>query len=168
MSKSIFPKARKDGLVISKVGDETVVYDTETNKASCLNGLTTVVWEACDGNTETTSLLDTVKTAGYQDANDQIVLMAIDQLDQAGLFEASFSIDGKKKKSLNRREMLQMLGTRAAAVLPIVSTINIQPAIAQGSGTQGDSCVTTADCAPGFCCNNGNQCQPPDGTSSCQ
>ena len=175
MSESISPKARRDGLVTSKVGDETVVYDTETNKASCLNRLTTVVWEACDGNTDISSLLDTVRGAGYQDATEQVVLMAIDQLEQAGLLEDYSQTDNKKREFLSRREMLRLLGIRSATVLPIITTINLQPAIAQIS-----NCIPhCSPCNPfsDVCCG-GTQClhhgshgwrcyYPPANTAQC-
>ena len=50
--------------------DETIVYDTEANKASWLNELTTAVWEVCDGKSDTTAILAAIRNAGYQDATD--------------------------------------------------------------------------------------------------
>lgn len=147
MNSSIYPKARKNNLVTTKVNDETVVYDTKTSTASCLNELTTSVWEACDGTSDIPSLLDAVRNAGYQDVTEKVVLMAIDQLNQAGLFENALEIDEKTRKNLNRREMLQLLGARVAVVLPVVSTISIQPAIAAASGGCG-----------GVICSNHNDC----------
>lgn len=141
------PKARKDKIITTKVGDEAIVFDTETGKASCLNGITTVVWEACDGNSGIESLLDTVRNAGYQDATDQLIWMAIDQLNEAGLIETVVDFDVKSRNIYNRREMLRLFGVSAATVLPVVSSINIKPAIAQVScAAKHESCASIPCC----------------------
>ena len=171
MSKnhSIYPKARTEGIISTKVGDETVVYDTEKNIASCLNELTTAVWVACDGNTDISSILDTVINAKYKDTTEQIVLMAIEELNQAGLLEAALESNEKNKGNLGRREMLRLLGTRAAKALPLVSTITVQPALAAFSlPCQGSNCPryctppanqqcwsSTRGC---YCTDNANKC----------
>ena len=45
------PEARQDGLLISKLADEVLVYDLQRDKALCLNGTAARVWERCDGRT---------------------------------------------------------------------------------------------------------------------
>ena len=44
-----FPTARKSGLVVQEMPDELLVYDTENNKAHCLNTTAAFVWKSCDG-----------------------------------------------------------------------------------------------------------------------
>jgi hypothetical protein len=163
MSKDIYPEARKDRLVTSKVGDETVVYDTEKNFASCLNELTTAVWEACDGNTDVSSILDIVRNAGYQDTTEQVILIALDQLSQANLLDETFNIDHRITKNLSRRKTLHLLA-KSAAILPIVSTIVVSPPLAAQSENRpnGSSCTDSSQCASG-CCHRGDHCSngPP-------
>jgi len=43
------PVARKEGLVIQEMPDEVLVFDTETNKAHCLNETAAFVWKSCNG-----------------------------------------------------------------------------------------------------------------------
>lgn len=156
MSKSIYPMARKNGLLTSQMGSETIVYDTETDKASCLNQETTAVWEACDGKNDIASILESIKNEAFEEANEQIVMMAIDQLEQAGLLEESLEIDEQKGDTLSRREMLRLLGAKAAAVLPVVTTIVVPPAIHAASLLPLRArCTSSSQCASGICCDRG-------------
>jgi len=172
MRHKIYPIARKKGLLITKVDDEAVVCDTISRKASCLNQLTTAVWEACDGKTDITSLLISVRQAGYEDATEQIIRMAIEQLNQADLLENLNDIDGMNFNP-SRREMLRSLGKKTALTLPAVSMIEVLPAIAQISGSlsNGTPCTSSHQCASGCCNENpknqvcvntgqGNSCLP--------
>lgn len=159
MSQKTWPKARKDDLSITTVGDETVVFDRLSNKASCLNPVTTTVWQACDGKCDTASLLNALWNAGYQDASEETILLALKQLDEAELLDASFNMVGLFPKDISRREMLLSLGKGAALAIPVLSTIEIQPAIAAGScDAAGESC-TPGSCCSGLSCNGGT-CTP--------
>src|SRR3954452_15932411 len=44
------PAARSDGLLIEPVGDETVIYDTDSKQAHCLKPLAAIVFGCCDGH----------------------------------------------------------------------------------------------------------------------
>jgi hypothetical protein len=148
------PKARKKNILATSVADEVVVYDTESNKASCLDGLTALVWKACDGRADLDALLDLVRKSGYQDATEQLILMAIDQLDQAGLLENAIESNEVDRKGLKRREILSLLGTKAISTLPVLSIINIQPAIAQASCLPKHTpCTLNSQCCSNWCHN---------------
>ena len=153
------PKARRNNILTTNVADEVVVYDTESSKASCLDGLAALVWKACDGCTDSDALLELARKSGYQDATEQLILLAIYQLDQAELLENTDAINEVKQKNLRRREMLRLIG--AAAVLPVVSSINIQPAIAQVStcSPKHGPCSSNADCCIGPCHTLRGVCQ---------
>ena len=169
MNHSDLASTHKKNLIVTKVGDETVVFDPDTNNASCLNSLMTRVWDACDGKSNIQSILETIRNDGNQETTEQDIQIAFQQLDQAALLERPSAYESNRPKRLNRREMLRLLGTRTAAVLPIVSTIEIQPAIAAASQIlgPGDSCSrsngTSNLCGPGLVCcgRNGNT---PNGT----
>ena len=145
------------------MGDELVVFNAATNTASCLNKVTATVWDACDGSNDIESLLTIVRDAGYQDATTPLVKLAIDQLSQAGLLEYSDEINEVNYKGLKRREMLSLLSKSAAAVLPIVTTINIEQAIAQTSCISGFHAPCTAGglpcCYPYACNTSAGKCQ---------
>jgi len=150
MNKSYSPKIRENGLMTTKVGDELVVYDSNTNEASCLDPMTTVVWEACDGNNDLTRVLDHVQSSGFPKANIALIWNAIDRLDQAELLEDQ-PISGEQDTN-KRRELFRMLSAGAIGTLPLISTVLVQPAMAQMSGPcQG----------PGRCDPDGIPCCPP-------
>ena len=137
MSNSTYLNARTDNLVTSKVGDETVAYDTEKNKAFCLNGLTTAVWEACDGRTtlaEMTLMLKKSHNLTNEEAS-AVIEYSLEQLSKAELFRDNPPPAPQRRTPINRRTLLKTLGSMAS--LPVISSIVIQPALASIS----------ADCA---------------------
>ena len=45
ISTAALPRARKDGLVIKELVNETLVYDLERDEAQCLNQTAPLVWK---------------------------------------------------------------------------------------------------------------------------
>lgn len=157
----IRPKARTLDLSITRLGDETVVYDQLTHRASCLNEISTAIWLACDGNNDLISIRKKLRIAGYQDTTEDVVLMAIEQLFQTNLLE---HVEQTKVKTLGRRSVLKSLTRSVVVAIPVISTIDIQPAIAAGS-----NCLQKGDgCAPGNdrCCS-GLRCENEHGRPRC-
>lgn len=154
MNNSFCPKARNHELLIRDVDDEALVYDLITDKASCLDNLTTSVWKACDGKTDIESILDKLKGRDHKDSNIHLVWVAIDQLEQAGLLEEFNSPEWNKSRT-SRREMFRMLGKGVIGALPVISTISIQPALAQVSGCKpkGAPCFFSSECCSNRCRN---------------
>jgi hypothetical protein len=164
MNKIRFPKARKSKLLIRKVGNETVVYDTKTHNALALNELTTAVWEVCTGKSDASSLLEIIRCSGLVNAVDQVVLMAIDQLNRAGLLKTSTETNETDKTSLTRREMIRLIGIKSVAALPAISIIGIQPAIAHDSEItyplrpHGAHCHSDGQCLSNHCGSHNSKC----------
>ena len=48
--ENLKPVARKRELVVQESGEETLVYDLVSNRASCLNQTSALVWKHCDGS----------------------------------------------------------------------------------------------------------------------
>ncbi len=169
MNKSYSPKIRENDLMITRVGDEIVVYDIRTNEASCLNPLTSAVWEACDGRNDLTRILDQVRRTGFPKSNIELIWKAVDRLEQVGLLEEQ-PIPGENETEI-RRELFRRLSLGAIGTLPLVSTVLVQPAIAQISGpcTLGfnDLCNSTGMppcCTPPLVCvlvGNNFRCRNP-------
>lgn len=160
MSNIYYPLARTDHLEITNVANETVVLDTHTAKAYCLNALTTVVWGACTGENHIDSLLAHVKHSGFPDASEDHIRAAIEELLNAELLiEPAGCLE--KNHAANRREALRRIGMGAAVSLPLITTIDIKPAMAQLS----------AGCGTGNCTNpcksspNEVRCSRPGNTN---
>jgi hypothetical protein len=155
LDQKVYPKAREDNLLATSVGDETVIYDQLTNEASCLNTVTATVWAACDGENTLSDLLDIVRQAGFQDASEDLVILAINELAEARFLQETPQASSSKKRDKSRRDVLRTLGKSAAIAIPVISTISIQPAVAGLSpipcSPNGSPCGIGGTCVGGFC-----------------
>ena len=80
MKKDIKPLSRKDEIVVQELNGEVLIYDLRTNKALCLNETSSLVWEACDGNTSVSEISRSISRKLNAPANDDLVWLALDQL----------------------------------------------------------------------------------------
>lgn len=166
------PIARKEGLVIQEMPDEVLVFDTETNKAHCLNETAAFVWKACDG---TNSVAEITKLFGNQSGksvDENLVWLAIDQLNENNLLaqELKANFNGQ-----SRREVIKKIGLAAVIALPIVSSL-VAPSAALAASCSGDNptcagpagpCPTSTPCTG---CPSGVNCMcngTSQGVGSC-
>ena len=157
-SKNCRPKARTRNLYSRKVANETIVYDRETHEASCLDELTTIVWEACDGKTDVMSLLTRVEESGHPASDISLIWTALHNLEKAGLF-TDFTTTDCEKGFHDRRKVLRTIGAGAISAVPTITTVSVQPAIAQVSGPclpYNAYCSYNAQCCSGYCQTHGS------------
>ena len=161
------PAARTSGLVVKTLGDEVLVYDLDTHRAHRLNRIAAAVWRACDGARGSGEIATALRAAG-QPQPEAAVQYALAALSRAGLLTPAIPLP-----RMTRREVMQRLGTAAAAALPVVTTI-IAPTAAQAQSAQAQSCVgggspctSDAQCCSGTCIPGANNipgaclCDPP-------
>ena len=72
------PRARTSDLVIRELDDETLVYDTERDKAHCLNRTAALVWEQCDGKTTAREAVRSLRSEFSVPVDEDIVWLAAD------------------------------------------------------------------------------------------
>jgi hypothetical protein len=163
MINSQFPTARKSGLVIQEVPDEVLVFDLESNKAHCLNNTAAMVWKSCDG---TMSVPEIAKFIGKQTGkavDDDLVWLAIDQLNENRLLEAETA---NPLKGQTRREAIKKIGLASMIALPVVASLGApQSALANLSCTCGTSSSFVCTQPPlnqcgSSCCNQAGLCAP--------
>ncbi len=119
-------KARRGNLLSRKVGEETVIYDMDNDKALCLDKVSAIVWEAsCDLN-DMNELLNVLHRNGIEDADEQLVVLAIEQLNESNLLENSIDNETSQASILPRRDVLRQLTMYSAAALPLVTSLSIQ------------------------------------------
>lgn len=129
------PIARNEGLIVESVDGELLVYDTERNRAHCLEPRAAAVWRACDG---TRTIGEIAAAAGIE---TELARQALVQLGEAHLLKAP------PRRKPTRRQML------AVAAVPFVVSI-LAPAAAQAA-----SCIAFFQpCTP-----NGKPCCPVNG-----
>lgn len=153
MNNSQFPLARTNGLVVQETPDELLVYDLDSDKAHCLNETAARVWKACDGKN---SVADIAALIG-SDAGDDVVWLAIDQLNENNLLDAEM---GSRFAGMSRRDVIKKVGLGTMIALPIIASLAApRSAMAasscrcpSGPGPQGDfECSTQTGCPSQIC-----------------
>lgn len=162
MINSQFPTARKSGLVIQEVPDEVLVFDLESNKAHCLNNTAAMVWRSCDGKMSVPEIAKFIGNQTGKAVDDDMVWLAIDQLNENRLLEIS---PESPLKGQTRREVIKKIGLASMIAIPVVaSLVAPQSALANLSCTCTSSgpCVTNPALAPcaSTCCNQAGVCAP--------
>jgi hypothetical protein len=149
------PRAKSDGLIVRRLGDETIVYDRATHHAYCLNRAASLVFHRCDGRTSSEELARQLRgelgnpteatTAGFVD-------LAFERLAEAGLLEEiPVREEQPRAERPSRREALRALGT--TAVLPVVlSALAPTPADAQTCVPRNGNCTSSQQCCPAAPC----------------
>src|SRR5260221_2360703 len=88
-STPALPRARKVGLVIKELPDETLVYDLERDEAHCLTQTAALVWKCCDGKTTVAKTAGLLHEQLHTSVNADVVWLAIKQLQRFHLVESS-------------------------------------------------------------------------------
>lgn len=154
MNSPQFPVARKTGLVVQEVPDEVLVYDLETNEAHCLNRTAATVWQSCNGQN---SISDIATIVG-SNASDELVWLAIDQLNENNLLEVEMKADFAGQ---SRRDVLKKIGLAAVIALPVVASL-VAPknamAFVSCACTASSQCNGRQGCVSTRCCNTDGIC----------
>ena len=152
------PQARIDGLVIRELDDETLVYDTERDKAHCLNRTAALVWKLCDGKTNAREAARSLGREFSVPVDEDIVWLAVKQLERFHLIEP-----GLKSPSVSRRDLVLKYAP-ASLALPVIMSITAPTPAGTSSPTcanLGQSCVTLPCCpGQGSCFGNPLICRP--------
>jgi len=154
-----FPTARKSGLVVQEMPDELLVYDTENNKAHCLNTTAAFVWKSCDGKKTAAEIADLFQAESDGRISEDMVWLAIDQLNENDLLESSVkSAFGEQ----SRRDVIKKIGFASMVALPVVASL-VAPknalaaascscsSSAQCSQPKNATCPSTTVCNAGLC-----------------
>src|ERR1700682_2383353 len=152
-----FAPHRKNAIV-RQLSDEMLVYDTETNKAHCLNRTARDVWNLCDGKNTVAEIVCTLRKESKSPVDEKIVWMALHQLEKSGLLLNGIPSPGEKHV-LSRRALIRKTGIAAALALPVVTSILVPtPAAAASCAGIGQSCAIVECCVPLNCVNG--TCMP--------
>jgi hypothetical protein len=141
------PLARSEGVLVERLDDQVVVYDSVSRTAHCLSDGTAAVWELCDGRR---SAADIASELGVE--VDEVT-RALQALGDARLL-ASFAV---AQHGLSRRDAAKRFAKIGAAAIsaPLIYSIAIPHAAAAASGTTGGG---TDLCVGKNCDDNNNAC----------
>ncbi len=114
---AMMPRARRDGLVIRELDDETLVYDLKRDEALCLNQTAALVWAQCDGKTTAKQAALSLQSELDVSVDTDLVWLAVKQLQRFHLVEAA-----KNSPSVSRRTLVLKYAP-AALALPVIMSI---------------------------------------------
>jgi hypothetical protein len=151
-------RARKEGLLVHPVDDEVLVYDLNRHRAHCLNQAAATVWKHCDGRTGVRELARIVGRELDVAFDEQMLLLAIRQLDQARLLEEG-PLSRPGPPQISRREVLKRVGLAAAVSVPLITSI-ISPTPAQAATcvAKGGGCTSSLQCCSKVCNTVAHKC----------
>lgn len=161
------PTARKDSLIVKELADETLVYDTQRDKAHCLNSTAALVWRNCDGKRTVDQLRELMEKDAGAPVPEEMIWLALDQLETFKLLDGA-PVKPLQLSGMSRRNLVKRIGFAAIAI-PVIISISAPPASAQGSAfAPGACCGSPGQCASGNCaqgpCTGGN---PGPSTKAC-
>ena len=142
------PIARKDSLIVKELPDETLVYDTQRDKAHCLNSTAALVWKNCDGKKTVDQLRELMEQDAGARVPEEMVWLALDQLESFKLLDDA-PAKPEMLSGMSRRNLVKRIGF-AALALPVIISISTQPASAQASLLPPGACCGS----PGACASN--------------
>jgi len=127
------PVAIREGLIVQPLGEELLIYKQDRDEAHCLNSLTALVWQSSDGTRSVPEIGALVRRELQADADEAIVLSALECLSQAGLMNEELVLP-TVGRGVSRRDMLRRVCTNGAfiaASAAVVSMMAPTPAQAQ-------------------------------------
>lgn len=129
------PKARRDGLLVDQVGDETIVYDGERQEAHSLNRSASIVWHHSDGTRSVQQLAAIVGTELGVKPDESLVTFALDELSRVNLLEAGAA---SGDDALTRREAVRRITFAGAAMVavPVILSVAVPTPAMAASGAQ--------------------------------
>jgi hypothetical protein len=142
------PTARSKGLVVENLGDETLIYDLESDELHHLNPTAAAVFVRCDGQTTSAELASGVAQRLGEPVSAEAVREAVEQLAERGLLTQAPSTG----PGVSRREVVRkaaVVGAGAAVAGPVIKSIVAPtPAMAQSGECVpvGESCQQISDC----------------------
>ena len=130
----MYPRARQHGLLVDRVGDETIVFDEERKEAHSLNRMASVVWQHSDGAHSLSQIAAELTKALRVETNEAIVLYALDKLASAHLLVADAGTE-LERPTTRRDAVKRVAAVGVAAVgLPAVLTMTAPTAAMAASG----------------------------------
>lgn len=148
-SQEVMPRSRTDQLVVQELPFETMVYDLEQHKAHCLNTTATLVWKNCNGRRSVREIRDVVSGDLDVECGDDVVILALAQLQRARLLEGS-QFAATSVVQTRRQVLARIAGIGGLAIaLPVVTSI-LAPSAAEASTCLGTDAICTS---PAQCCS---------------
>lgn len=158
--KKIFPIHRKNDLLTQETLEETLVYDLKTNKALCLNKVSAIIWQNCNGTNSPAQIAWIANEKLNASLNETAVWFTLQELKKKNLLSGELH-PPPEFQNISRRQLVKTLGASAAVALPVIFNV-VAPTSAQAgsacvplgqSCTSPQQCCTTPQCSSNVCAN---------------
>lgn len=148
------PRGRKRQLITREVAGELIVYDLDSDRVYCLNSTAAFVWANCDGRTSVAAIARLLENELKTSVEQEIVLYALEQLNQSKLLDESYTMNAPKHV-ISRRAVMRMAAATALTV-PLITSI-VAPTAAQAASClpSGSGCASDSACCSNSCVDNG-------------
>jgi hypothetical protein len=116
------PVGRREGLLTEELDGEVLVYDLSGDTALHLNETAALVWRSCDGSRTVAELAALVSEELGERTDDDVVLMALDNLADHGLISSGYEERDGAAVALSRRRFFRRVGVAGGAAFsaPVV------------------------------------------------
>ncbi len=175
MNPQFIPIARKNGIIVQRLEDETLVYDLENNRAMCLNKTAAEVWRNCDGKNTVLDIRDILSIKLKTNVTIGVVELALDQLSKEKLIDSNLQIDLISSRE-SRRGVIKKLGLASSVALPMIAAI-VAPRVINAQSSMvpllanGQPCTSSTQCLNMCCDDPGSRgmglCSPIPGSVAC-
>lgn len=145
------PRARTEGLILQRLPDEVLVYDTARDRAHCLNETVATVWEYCDGQTSIPEMRERLERDLSSPVTEEMVWCSLHELGKSRLLEKQAKMPAYFD-TVTRRDFMRNVARRTAIALPVILSI-AAPTRAQAASciANGMPCVISDTCCSGPC-----------------
>ena len=150
MSGSAHPQARTTQITVKPLADELLVYDLDTNQASCLNRTASAVFKYCDGTRDVAALASAVSQELATPIEPTVVWYALKQLSDKNLLQTHVTPPTEYGR-LTRRDFI-----KGAAVVGVGVAIPVIVSLSAPKTADAASCLATGQPCTGNsqCCSN--------------
>jgi len=114
------PLARKSDLYAEYLPEEVILYDRFNNKVHCLSKTAAAIWESCDGTKSVDDLVRIVESKLGAPADRGVVLLALEELEKAGLMEAGSDLASSTDLP-SRREAVGQIALAGSALVATIA-----------------------------------------------
>ena len=147
--RDVHPRARRTRLIVRRLPDETLVYDSDRSRAHCLGPLAASVWRHCDGRSSPERIAGAVRREMGVTIDAAAVQIAVDRLADARLLAEPLPASGR-----SRREWLKQ-----AAMIGGLTVVSITAPLSVEAATCVANCTSRPNTPPGNC--GAIPCCPP-------
>lgn len=162
MTPRQLPKIRR-GLLVRRIGDETVVYDRESHRAHSLSREAGIVFHGCGGRDSPDAIAESLRRECEMSGPDaaSVFEAALSQIAGAGLFEGAPDREPHAESEPSRRAVLSTLAVVSAAPM-VLSILVPTPAQAQTCIPRKRPCSSSTECCPDAPCCRQRGTGPPE------